>query len=201
MTLAVQLVQNIAHHGTCSKIDFLTLMASISNLFPTSTAEVYGGLAPLRNGLSSLIELLEEPGNSTHQERFKYLLGIIVLEQKLQKRSDLIEILGRRLEHYQRQQEHFGIEHENIAASAASIYMDTLSTFSMRIQVMGSPEYLKQSQNAEKIRALLLAGIRAATLFRQTGGKRWHLLLKRKSILQIAKKSLHEVKEHYPLPD
>jgi high frequency lysogenization protein len=36
------------------------------------------------------------------------------------------------------------------------------------------------------IRASLLAGIRAAILWRQTGGKRWQLLLNRKKIAQLA---------------
>ena len=43
----------------------------------------------------------------------------------------------------------------------------------------GNPTYLQNSHTANKVRALLLAGIRAAILWRQVGGKRWHLLIAR----------------------
>jgi high frequency lysogenization protein len=42
--------------------------------------------------------------------------------------------------------------------------------------VSGEPVYLQNRDNVNKIRALLLSGIRAATLWRQTGGKRRQLL-------------------------
>ncbi|HKM37225.1 MAG TPA: DUF489 family protein, partial [Thiopseudomonas sp.] len=36
---------------------------------------------------------------------------------------------------------------------------------------------------AAKVRALLFAGIRSARLWRQLGGRRWHLLTKRGAML------------------
>jgi len=43
--------------------------------------------------------------------------------------------------------------------------------------------YLQQSTNAARIRALLLAGIRSARLWRQLGGHRWQLLFSRRKLL------------------
>ena len=48
---------------------------------------------------------------------------------------------------------------------------------------------LQQPNNASKIRALLLAGIRSARLWRQLGGHRWQLVISRRKLL----------KELYPL--
>ena len=45
--------------------------------------------------------------------------------------------------------------------------------------IKGEPEYLNVSTNAAKIRTLLLAGFRAAILWRQAGGSRWKLLFER----------------------
>lgn len=45
---------------------------------------------------------------------------------------------------------------------------------------MGDYNYLQQARIANQIRALLLAAIRSATLWRQVGGSRWQLLLQRK---------------------
>lgn len=81
--------------------------------------------------------------------------------------------------------------HTNVVSSLASLYQDTISTFSFRIQVTGEPRYLQNQENANKIRALLLAGIRSAILWDQIGGKRWHLLFFRKQIGKAAKELLN----------
>ncbi len=70
--------------------------------------------------------------------------------------------------------------------SISGIYQDTLSHQRFRIKVTGSAQHLQNSRNADIIRALLLAGIRAAFLWRQLGGHRWRLLLQRKKLLQAS---------------
>ena len=80
--------------------------------------------------------------------------------------------------------------HPTVIAAVAQLYQDTVSTFSFRIQVTGEPRHLQNSDNANKVRALLLAGIRAAILWRQVGGKRWQLLLFRSRVGKSARKIL-----------
>ena len=74
-------------------------------------------------------------------------------------------------------------------ANCASLYQDTISTFRQRIQVQGDMRHLQQPNNAAKIRALLLTGIRSARLWRQLGGHRWQMVFSRSKLL----------KELYPL--
>ena len=50
--------------------------------------------------------------------------------------------------------------------------------------VNGAQIHLNNPENANRIRALLLAGIRAATLWRQSGGSRITLLLRRNTLLR-----------------
>jgi high frequency lysogenization protein len=64
----------------------------------------------------------------------------------------------------------------------ADLYSQTLSTFRYRIQVNGDYNFLQQQRIANQIRALLLAAVRSAILWRQVGGNRWHFLLNRKHI-------------------
>jgi high frequency lysogenization protein len=52
----------------------------------------------------------------------------------------------------------------------------------MRIHVKGVPEHLRKQDVADKIRALLLSGIRSALLWQQLGGRRWHLFVYKKRI-------------------
>jgi high frequency lysogenization protein len=46
---------------------------------------------------------------------------------------------------------------------------------------------LNQPALVERIRAALLAAVRAAVLWRQIGGTQWRLLLQRKQILMLAR--------------
>ncbi|MBT17966.1 MAG: hypothetical protein CL889_03205 [Dehalococcoidia bacterium] len=64
----------------------------------------------------------------------------------------------------------------------ANLYQDTISKLSYRIQVQGKLENLKNENVANRIRTLLLGGIRSAVLWYQLGGRRWRLAFYRKRI-------------------
>ena len=76
----------------------------------------------------------------------------------------------------------------SLNTNLASIYQDTIGTLGFRINVVGNAEMLQRPENAEQIRALLLSGIRAATLWKQVGGKRWRLLFQRTKIKHTIEK-------------
>lgn len=58
-----------------------------------------------------------------------------------------------------------------------------ISRLGKRIQVAGDPDLLKRESVADTIRAELLAGVRFAWLWHQLGGRRWHLVLRRRQLL------------------
>jgi len=74
-----------------------------------------------------------------------------------------------------------------IFSSFADLYEQWLSSLQPRIIIRGLPEHLQNASNICKIRTLLLAGVRAAMLWQQLGGRRWHLFFKRKAILEEIK--------------
>ena len=117
----------------------------------------------------------------------RYALSILHLESRLRKNSAMLNSLGEGIQSASRQAEHFHITHENLLANLADVYKQTLSTLSFRIKVTGNPQILQNTQNANKVRVLLLTGIRAAILWRQVGGRRWHLLFNRKRYFKDAK--------------
>ncbi|MGK0404322.1 DUF489 family protein, partial [Alcanivorax borkumensis] len=47
------------------------------------------------------------------------------------------------------------------------------------------PAHLQDDNKAARIRALFLAGVRAAFLWHQLGGRRWHLLFQRKRLISV----------------
>lgn len=192
---AAQLVDQVARTG---EADPLALEASIQSLFqfdPPTTEAVFGGLPGVGSGLQTLEQLLGNGGYKQLQNPARYLSGILFLERKLAARQDLLEIIRSRLEHAAFRADHFSDNPADTFASLAGIYQDTISKFKYRIQVTGEVTYLQNPQQAEKIRSLLFAGIRAAILWRQVGGRRWHLLF-RKSALESTVRELRREITH-----
>jgi high frequency lysogenization protein len=136
---------------------------------PKDTLEVYGGDDQPARRLPRLIGALERDPSTLQREPLRYALSMLGLERQLAKRDDMLDTIGKRLPQIQSQVEHFGPAHENDRRLRA-LYQDTLSTLRQRIQVHGDMRNLQQPSNASKIRALLLAGIRSARLWRQLGG-------------------------------
>jgi high frequency lysogenization protein len=184
------LVDKLARTGQIGEPALACMLGSLLARNPQSTLDVYGGDdLGLRDGYRALVGALERDPTSLQRDPLRYALALLGLERKLDKRDDLLQIMGSRLDQVQQQTEHFGVVHDNVIASCASLYQDTISTFRQRIQVQGDMRHLQQPSNAAKIRALLLAGIRAARLWRQLGGHRWQLVFSRGKLL----------KELYPL--
>jgi len=77
---------------------------------------------------------------------------------------------------------HQPIIDEEVVAELAELYHATLGYFEPRIKVQGKQIHLQNPSNINRIRALLLAGIRSAVLWHQLGGRPWHLIAARKPI-------------------
>lgn len=184
------LVDKLARTGQVGEPALACMLGSLLVRNPESTLDVFGGDdLNLRDGYRALVSSLERDPAALQREPLRYALALLGLERQLAKRDDLLQIMGSRLDQIQQQVEHFGLVHENVIAACGSLYQDTISTFRQRIQVQGDMRFLQQASNASRIRALLLAGIRAARLWRQLGGHRWQLVFSRRKLL----------KELYPL--
>lgn len=181
---AAVLVDKLARTGQSNDAELGCMLGSLLVMDPKDTLEVFGGDdLNLRDGYRALVGALEREPSSLQREPLRYALSMLGLERQLAKRGDLLETIGNRLPQIQSQADHFGLTHENVIASSGALYQDTLSTLRQRIQVHGDMRFLQQASNASKIRALLLAGIRAARLWRQLGGHRWQLVFSRRKLL------------------
>ncbi|WP_100639659.1 high frequency lysogenization protein HflD [Marinobacter salexigens] len=185
---AANLVQQIANNGSCNQTSMETCLRSLFATQPANTLDVYGGeLTDIREGLITLSAVMSEQKKQQDIEVLRYVLNLIHLESKLNRNKDMLQVIGSRIEQARHTASHFGFVHPNLISNLASIYTDTISTFSLRIQVSGNPSLLQQDDNAAKVRALLLAGIRSAVLWRQSGGRRWQLILARRKVIQHAR--------------
>ncbi|WP_134675877.1 high frequency lysogenization protein HflD [Ectopseudomonas khazarica] len=182
---AAVLADKIARTGQVSEASMSCMLGSLLVRDPKSTLDVYGGDdLNLRDGYRALISSLERNPAALQREPLRYSLALIGLERQLDKRDDMLQMMGSRLDQIQQQVEHFGLVHDNVIAACGGLYQDTISTFRQRIQVHGDMRFLQQPNNAAKIRSLLLAGIRSARLWRQLGGHRWQLVFSRGKLLK-----------------
>ncbi|HEY0634804.1 MAG TPA: DUF489 family protein, partial [Gammaproteobacteria bacterium] len=75
----------------------------------------------------------------------------------------------------------------------AETYLKSVSLLTPRIMVKGENNHLTEQANADKVRTLLLAGIRSAVLWSQSAGSRWQLLFRRRAYLDEARRLLASV--------
>jgi len=191
---AAGLVEQLAKTGYLPSDAYRCSIESLFVFEPPNARRVYAeDLASLTLGLE-LLQAVLEPGNQRHREALSYALGILHLQRKLSGRKDMLAVLGHRLQQAARQAEHFSSTHENVIGNLGDLYQETLSRFRFRIQVTGDHQYLQQKRVAHQVRALLLAGIRAASLWRQSGGSRWQLLFQRKRLAATVDQLLREAK-------
>ncbi len=184
---AAYLVDQVARRGMAPQAEYETSIGSLFEMSPLTTEAVFGSRFEIRRGLQTLAEQLE--GNEAKRNVYimRYAMGLLQLERKLSAKPEMLKQIADGLDGATHQLKHFGLTHANVIARLADIYVNTVSTLTPRIMVGGENNHLQNQENADKIRALLLAGIRAAVLWRQCGGKRWQLLFQRRRIITEAK--------------
>jgi high frequency lysogenization protein len=181
---AARLVDQVSKTGSYP-LEFLT--PSIHSLFmfeAGSVEEVFGGVAGVKLGLNNLASLLASRQADENRDLARYVFAMLYLERKFATDPAMMSVVHSRLEHASFRAEHFAAHVNDICHSVSGIYQDTLSKLRFRIKVTGSAQHLENSRNADIIRALLLAGIRSAYLWRQLGGRRWKLIMQRRKLLE-----------------
>lgn len=182
------LVHQVATTGQCEESMLETCINSVFNISPEDAEAVYGSSLCLAKGLSLISTNFDGRPDERNLEVTKYVLSMLYLERKLAKHSDLLNSIGSGIERTKTKLVHFPQTHPNILASLADVYAQTVSTLTPRIIVSGEHGYLSNPDVANKVRAILLGGIRSAVLWSQCGGSRFGLLFSRRKIIDEAKR-------------
>jgi len=186
---AVLCVQRIARQGS---VDQETAAPCIFSIFQTdadSVPEIFGAPGSLSPGARELLGQLTGK-HPRGLELTRYAIGLLKLERVLSRHRDATETIRSGIEGARTKLEHFPMLHANLLAHLADIYSRTISQLQPRIMVQGDPRFLQSPDNQNRIRALLLAGIRSAWLWHQVGGTRWKILFERKQLLAAAREYL-----------
>ncbi len=179
---ACLLVKELASTGTVVNSTAIeTSINSILKLDSDTVIDIYGDLSNIKSGLEQL--KLQLTGRTiADPEQARYAASLVFLEKQISNRPEMLNKIKVGVEKAQFQSETFGIMHENVLANLGDLYHSTISTLQPRIMVNGEEEFITQPAIINKIRTLLLSGIRSALLWRQCGGARWKFLFFRKKI-------------------
>lgn len=148
-----------------------------------------GALAQCRDpdhlhlGLELLEPFLRGEQRALGPEVLRYMVGILYLQRRLQRDAATRHRIYAGIEHAGNQAKLFSPTHDNVIANVAQCYQDTLGGYRFRIQVRGESGFLRQPAVAARVRCMLFAAVRAAVLWHQVGGRRWHLMLRRRPLL------------------
>jgi len=170
--------------------------ASVHSLFsfePDAVDAVFGTRQGILLGLEQLSACLRVSQDPAAADTLRYMLAILQLEKRFNKRDDLQAIVHSRLKHAAYKAENFTQNINSLSANISAIYQDTLSTLPFRIKVTGSAQHLNNPQVADVVRTLLLCGVRAAFLWRQLGGTRLKLMLSRGAVRDTAARLAREL--------
>ena len=183
MFQALGCVQQLAETGRCDGDEAQTVIDAIFAIDSANAESLYPP-ARLKAGLALAVKQLDRnPGDAVMR------MGITVLrlERRLMGNAKLAASLRDRIGDIERARAAFGGQHENVLARLSEAYLQTVSNLQPRVMVHGSPLHLQQERTVQHIRALLLAAIRAAAMWRHVGGNGWRLFWRRGKWLAMAR--------------
>ncbi|MGG6462893.1 high frequency lysogenization protein HflD [Solilutibacter silvestris] len=184
-------VRRLAENGQADVRAMDGVLASVFQLDPESTDDVYGTVSTIRPGLLRLREQLRK--ESRDPQFPKLVMGVLALERSYSRDSDvqrrLRDDIGQLAAHSAGQEP----TQPAVLNALADLYVKHISPLSPKVMVQGNPHYLNQTGVVGEIRALLLAALRSAVLWRQLGGSSLDFLLQRKrmtdSVEQLLQRS------------
>lgn len=185
---AAYLVDQLANTGECDEAAFQTSINSLFKLKASDVPSVFDGAENLQIGYKELCKVFNK-GKTEKPNAFvsRYALSLIMLLKQLHSNPAMLADIRKRIEHAITQKDYFNEVNDTVIANLADIYMKSISTFRNRIQIIGKAPHLQNEIVANKVRALLLAGIRSAMLWQQVGGQRWQLFFVRNKMYKIAR--------------
>ncbi len=186
---ALQQVRRIAETGHSEAAVVRTAVDSVFRIDAETPQAIYGSPANVAPGLRLLHNYFRNQGQDDALPRLA--LAVLQLERRFVREHAVVDKVSHGIERAQRQATEVGDSaHPDVLAALGGLYADTISHLKPRVMVQGNPHYLGQAGVVAEIRALLLAAVRSAVLWRQTGGQYWDFLFSRKAMIDAVDRQL-----------
>jgi high frequency lysogenization protein len=198
---SAKLAQRLAYTNTVISQPYGASIYSILVTDAEQTYEVFGmesptDIAPLRLGLEMVRDKLKGGTDREEFEIARYVVNLIQLASQLQSDKQMMQQLSDGIDAIAAAFPpnpnwlHGEEPSDTLIQRIAEVYTSTISNMMPRIIINGEESVLKNEIAAAKIRVVLMAGIRAAHLWWQLGGRRWQLLFRRKQVADTARRLL-----------
>src|SRR5690554_1251624 len=185
---ALKQVRRIAETGQADAAVLATALQSVLRIDAASAEDVYGGVESVRPGLRLLHGYFN---NLPDDEQLpKLALAVLQLERRFVNDRDMVRRVQQGIAAANIEAAHTSPTHPEVLATLGTLYADTVSHLRPRVMVQGNPHYLGQADIVSEIRAVLLAAVRSAVLWRQVGGNYFDFLLRRKQLLAAVESEL-----------
>lgn len=191
---AAALVAEIAEKDQLDEAALVSSVRSILNIDVVNVVEVYDGPQNLTLGFEHLQKLLSGLSGLTAQSQIRYMMSMDQLANRLTSARHTQSLVGTGIEEIKTMHsttlatdesgEFDQWELQDLYQQLGMLYQKSLSLLAPRIIVKGAKGTLSSQQNVAKLRSALFAGVRAAYLWHQLGGRRWHLLFQRPAYRQ-----------------
>jgi len=186
---ALAQVRRIAETGQSDAAVVQTAVDSIFRIDAGSPGEVYGQVSDLAPGLLLLRDYFnKQAGGDEGLPRLA--LSVLQLERRFVGEANTVAAVSGGIAEIASQAEEKGSTHPDVLSALGGLYADTISHLRPRVMVQGNPHYLGQPGVVAEIRAILLASVRSAVLWRQLGGSYWDFLLSRRAMADAASERL-----------
>lgn len=185
---ALQQVRRIADTGQANASVLATAIDSVFRIDAESPEAVYGGRDALRPGL---VVLRDYFNNQSKDEALPRLaLAVMQLERRFVRNGSMAQQVHDGIVEAAVDAQRLGSTHPEVFGALGKLYADTVSQLRPKVMVQGNPHYLGQADVVSEIRAVLLASLRSAVLWRQLGGSLFDFLLRRRDMLAVIESEL-----------
>ncbi|MCY7354267.1 MAG: high frequency lysogenization protein HflD [Lysobacter sp.] len=178
---ALKQVRQIADTGQADAAILKTALDSVFRIDAASPEAVYGNVDALRPGLRLLREYFDN--TATDPLLPKLALSVLQLERRFVRESESVGHVQTGIAVLAPSAERLESTHPDVLSGLGSLYADSISNLRPKIMVQGNPHYLGQANVVAEIRAVLLAALRSAVLWRQLGGSFWDFMLRKREMI------------------
>lgn len=185
---ALKQVRRVAETGQAEGSVLETALDSVFRIDAESPEAVYGSVEALRPGLRLLHEYFRNENKDEALPRLA--LAVLQIERRFVRDGAMAARVHEGILATAPIAERLGSTHPEVLTALGQLYADTISHLRPKVMVQGNPHYLGQSDIVSEIRAVLLAAVRSAVLWRQMGGSLLDFLWSRRQMLAAIDASL-----------
>ena len=126
------------------------------------------------------------PKSKSPSEIDRYAVALLKIERHVYSKPTLVDLITQQKKILSQRVTFFDqrYRHPSILAGMATTYLETAGTLRSRLTIKGQQATLTDPANVDCIRACLFAGVQAAHIWHDLGGRRWQFTFGRRAMLE-----------------